>query len=144
MPYCVVMGKKSGLCGRSLTHITTQCRILMRWRYIAVENIVRKGETACNNQFLLFSQCSLPYMTLISHFNPFTHNDTFWRPREKSLFKTLWEKEKLHAHNEQFLLFPQCFLRVWITFFHFCQIWNCSSANFFSLKESKICCLVID
>ena len=28
-------------------------------------------------------------------FNPFLHNDTFWRPRETSLLKTLWEKEKL-------------------------------------------------
>ena len=26
------------------------------------------------------------------------------------------------AHNEQFLLFPQCFLPVWITFFYFRQI----------------------
>ena len=26
------------------------------------------------------------------------------------------------AHNEQFLLFPQCFLPIWITFCHFCQI----------------------
>ena len=26
------------------------------------------------------------------------------------------------AHNEQFLLFPQCFLTAWITFFHFRQI----------------------
>ena len=29
------------------------------------------------------------------------------------------------AHNEQFLLFPQCFLPVWITFCRFRQIWNC-------------------
>ena len=28
-------------------------------------------------------------------FNPFPHNDTFWRPWESSLLKTLWEKEKL-------------------------------------------------
>ena len=33
-----------------------------------VENIVRKGETACNKQFLLFLQCFLPYMALIFHF----------------------------------------------------------------------------
>ena len=33
--------------------------------YLTVENIVRKGEIACNKQFLLFSQCFLPYMTLI-------------------------------------------------------------------------------
>ena len=29
------------------------------------------------------------------HFNPFPHNDTFWRPWETSHLKTLWEKEKL-------------------------------------------------
>ena len=28
-------------------------------------------------------------------FNPFPLNDTFWRPWETSLLKTLWEKEKL-------------------------------------------------
>ena len=35
---------------------------------IAVENIVRKGEIACDKQFLLFLQCFLPYTTLIFHF----------------------------------------------------------------------------
>ena len=29
------------------------------------------------------------------------------------------------ARNEQFLLFPQCFLPVWQTFCHFHQSWNC-------------------
>ena len=28
---------------------------------------MRKGEIACNKQFLLFSQCFLPYMVLIFH-----------------------------------------------------------------------------
>ena len=46
--------------------ITTQYQILTH--YIAVENIVRKGEIACNKQFLLFKQCFLPYMILIFHF----------------------------------------------------------------------------
>ena len=32
-----------------------------------MENIVRKGEIACNKQFLLFSQCFCPYMALIFH-----------------------------------------------------------------------------
>ena len=27
--------------------------------------------------------------------NPFQHHDTFWRPWETNLLKTLWEKEKL-------------------------------------------------
>ena len=33
-----------------------------------MENIVRKGEIACNKQNLLFSQCFLPYMALIFYF----------------------------------------------------------------------------
>ena len=33
-----------------------------------MENIVRKGEIACNKQFLLFLQCFLPYMVLIFYF----------------------------------------------------------------------------
>ena len=33
-----------------------------------MENIVRKGEIACYKQFLLFSQCFLPYMVFIFHF----------------------------------------------------------------------------
>ena len=44
-----------------LTHYHT-IPILMQLRYKAVENIVRKGEIACTKQFLLFSQCFLPYM----------------------------------------------------------------------------------
>ena len=45
-----------------------QYRILTHLGYIAVENIVRKGEIACYKQFLLFSQCFLPYMVLIFTF----------------------------------------------------------------------------
>ena len=41
---------------------------MMNQRYIAVENIVRKAEIACNKQFLFFSQCFPPYMALIFHF----------------------------------------------------------------------------
>ena len=37
-------------------------------RHIVGENIVKKGEIACYKQFLRFSQCFLPYMALIFHF----------------------------------------------------------------------------
>ena len=47
------------------------------------------------------------------------------------------------ARNEQFLLFPQCFLPVWITFCLFLSNLKLSSANSFSLEESKICRLVM-
>ena len=53
------------LCENGAQPITTQCRTLMHYRYIAVENMLRKGEIACNKQFLLFSQCFLPYMAHI-------------------------------------------------------------------------------
>ena len=33
-----------------------------------MENIVRKGEIACNKRFLLFTQCFLPYVVTILHF----------------------------------------------------------------------------
>ena len=50
--------------------ISTRYRVLTHERYtcIAVENIMRKGEIACNKQFLLFSQCFLLYMALNFHF----------------------------------------------------------------------------
>ena len=40
----------------------------MQLRSIALENIVRKGEIACNRQFLLFLQCFLSYIAHIFHF----------------------------------------------------------------------------
>ena len=52
--------------------------------------------------------------------NPLSHNDTFRRPWETSLLKTLWEKEKLLVTSD--FSFSQSFLPVWITFFHFHQI----------------------
>ena len=45
-----------------------QCCVLMHQRYMAVENIVRKKEIACNKRLLLFLQCFLPYMALTFHF----------------------------------------------------------------------------
>ena len=49
--------------------ITSQCHILMCLRYKALENLMRKREIAFSKQFLLLSQCFLPYMALISYSN---------------------------------------------------------------------------
>ena len=51
--------------------ITAQCYILTHQRYIAVENNVRKGEIACNEQLLLFSQCFPPKWHLFFILNAF-------------------------------------------------------------------------
>ena len=52
-------------CDPHIQPITTQYRILMHYRYIAVENIVRKRR---NKQFPLFSLCFPPCMILIFRF----------------------------------------------------------------------------
>ena len=53
-------------------------------------------------------------MTLV--FNPFQNKPWFLHACSTSLLKTLGKGEI--AHNEQFLLFPQCFLSFWRTFWH--------------------------
>ena len=53
----------------------------------------------------------------------------------KSFENTVWKGEI--AHDEQFLLFPQCFLTIWRTFFHFHHIWNCHLQTLWTWKSLK-------
>ena len=57
--------------------------------------------------------------------NPSPNKSWFLHVCSTSVLKTMWEKGEI-AHNEQFLLFPQCFLPFWITLrrFHPIQNWN--------------------
>ena len=55
--------------------------------------------------------------------NPFQNKPWFLHVCSTSLLKTVGKGEI--ARNEQFLLFQQCFLPLWRTFFHFRQIYNC-------------------
>ena len=55
----------------------------------------------------------------------------------KSIENTV-EKGEI-ARNEQFLLFPQCFLPLWRTFFPFQSNLKLLTAISLILKESKIC-----
>ena len=107
-----------------------------------------KGQIARNEQFLLFPQCFLPIWQTFCHF----HQVWNCRLQALSVWKSLkfvvWERVKSFlnkpwflrvcsksfentvgkgqiAGNEQFLLFPQCFLPIWQTFCHFHQVWNC-------------------
>ena len=78
------------------------------------------GFTFSNNVFELLSTLGWRVAGL---FNPFPHNDTFWRLRETSLLKTLWEKEKLLVTNN--FSFSHSVFYLWTIFFHFRQIWSC-------------------
>ena len=68
--------------------------------------------------------------------NPFPHNDTFWRPWETSLLKTLWEKEKLLV-TSNFSFSHSVFNPLGITFCDFRQIWNCCPQTLSVLKSLK-------
>ena len=67
-----------------------------------------------------------------------SHNNTFWRPWETSLLKTLWGKE-LRAISP----FPTVFSTRLDNFIPFLSNLKLSSANSFSMEESKICRLVM-
>ena len=56
---------------------------------------------------------------------PVPNKPRFLRDCSLSLLKTLWENKKLLIINEQFLLFPQCFLSFCRTLHHFHQMQNC-------------------
>ena len=64
----------------------------------------------------------------------------FDAPVEKPFENTVGKGEI--ARKEQFLLFPQCFLPVWITFSLFHEIQNCRLQSL-NLEKSKICRLVM-
>ena len=71
-----------------------------------------------------------------SWFNPFPNKPWFLCVCSTSLMKTVGKGEI--ARDEQFLLFPQCFLIIWKTLL-FTSDLKLSSANCFSLEESNIC-----
>ena len=67
------------------------------------------------------------------HVNPFPNKPWFLSVCSMGLLKTLREKGEI-ARDEQFLIFPQCFLPIWITFCHFHQVQNCRLSVWKSLK----------
>ena len=72
--------------------------------------------------------------------NPFPNKPCFLRVCSTSLLKNNVGKEEL-ARNEQFFLFPQCFQSRLDNFLLLSSKLKLSSANSFSLEESKICFL---
>ena len=111
------------------------------------------GRKQCGKMRKCWLPASSPFPTMFSKallslrgclcFNPFPNK--FWLSHVCSTFENTVGKGEI-AHNEQFLLYPQCFLPIWRTFCHCDQICKLSSANSFfssansfSLEVSKIC-----
>ena len=101
------------------TRTEAECKFAHPPPHVEVQN---GRVTACFDSIKVrsFSMIfSLPKLTV----NPFPNKPWFLRVCRTSLLKTLGKGEI--ARSEQFLLFPQCFLPIWITFCHFHQIQNC-------------------
>ena len=64
---------------------------------------------------------SVRFENILFFLNPFLNKPWFLRVCRASLLKTLGKGEI--ARDKQFLLFPQCFLPIWRTFYHFHQIY---------------------
>ena len=99
----------------------------------------------CSNKCTFMQTPLLEWSSDLSNsgeFNPFPHNNTFWRPWETSLLKTLWEKEKLLVMSN-FSFFHSVFFTCLDNFLPFSSNLKLSSANSFSLEESKIGHLVM-
>ena len=70
----------------------------MHQQQTAFENIVGKGEIACNKQFLLFPQCfQLNQITVSRFVNMFDI---------KYLYAILWEEPKIGTSSERLILYP--------------------------------------
>ena len=89
-------------------------------------------DNATYQHFLLFPQCfQMPSSSGASKFvevweivNTLSNKPWFLHVSNTILLKTLWGNCEI-SRGEQFLLFPQCFLPVWITLCHFHQNLNC-------------------
>ena len=91
------------------------------------ENILGKGENGGFQHFVRFPECFLLYQR---------HNPDFKRPQERSLLKTLWEKEKMLV-TSIFPLFPS-FSTPPKTMFNFWVTLTLLSAKSFIFNRSKI------
>ena len=119
-------------------------RKLCKW----VENTVGKGEIARYEQFLLFPQCfqkacfpGVSKGVIVWEWV----NKTFKTPGLLSLthqqqtgFESIVGKGEI-ARNEQFLLFPQCFILKQLIVSPFVHIFAITSLFAAELEEPKIC-----
>ena len=81
---------------------------------------------------------SFPCLNSISKCEPFPKQALVFTCLQYMPFENAVGKGEI-AHNEQFLLFSQCFLPVLKNFLPFSSNLKLLSANSFSLEESKIC-----
>ena len=99
----------------------------LKYVFGRIENSVEKGENTVYQNFLLshsvfkiFLYQGLPCKEIWSDLPIPTQGDLLTPLGNKPFVNTVGKGEI--ARYEQFLLFPQCFLSVWITFCHFRQI----------------------
>ena len=94
-----------------------------------------------------FSQCVFKRLVLQTRknqglfgkglINPLLHRCSFWTHQQQTAFENIVEKGEI-AHNEQFLLFPQCFLLNHMIVSPFVHIFDIISLFTVEFEELKI------
>ena len=70
-------------------------------QYKSFENTAGKGEIACNEQFLLFPQCFLPFWKTCCYFHQSWNCRLLSLSVWKSLKSVAWERVKSRANNSR-------------------------------------------
>ena len=73
---------------------------------------------------IVFDKCRKSRSSVSGYINSFPNRPWFFMCLQNKPFENTAGEREI-TRNEQFLLFPQRFLPVWRTFFHFHQSWNC-------------------
>ena len=116
-----------------------QRKILSALKTKAVQkNKTKEKVLALDSLNLLHNHTLLSTSTGNFCVNTFLNKPWFLHVCRSSLIESTVRKGEI-ACNEQFLLFPYCFLLICGNFLPFSSNLKMSSANSFSLEESKIC-----
>ena len=97
---------------------------------------VEKNHWPCEAKHIFY--LPIHFLICLTFYLFLTHSHTmtpFDAPEKQAFWKHCGKGEI--ARNEQFLLFPQCFLPIWITFCHFRQLWNCRLQSLSVWKSLK-------
>ena len=123
-----VKGKTSCKMQTLLLHITKREAVL----HVSVEIIFVQNV----GHAVLYYVPGYPESVFTTNVNPFPNKSWFLRVCGTKAFESTAGKGEF-ARNEQFLLFPQCFLPVWRAFCHFHQIWKCRLQTLWNWKSLK-------
>ena len=111
-------------------------KILITFIEIKLTHFTNKSGTKFTISFVCVFVHWLFVMFLSQNLNPYPNKPWFLHVYSKRYFENTEGKGET-ARNEQFLLFPQCFLPIWTTICYFYQFRNCRPQTLSVWKSVK-------